>query len=389
MALVMLFPVPVANVSHVVATLSPSNQLYFAHYYIWYDSSSWSELNNEGQSRMVDWPLSGDYHGNSGMGIGYNSQDPTVIKSQITLAKDAGLNGWIVSWWNDPQRNTALTQLVPIAQEQEFKIVIAIASLGQGFPGSRPTRTTSEMMDAYTYLNDTYLSNPAFLPLKAKSLVAIWEGSDTWTQNGLISNVTSVVNTFRSTILTLGDVKDAASYANESSIWEGDAPYFSTIDVVNRSGWAQASLDPLAQTVKSYGHVWIAPIIPGYDSSRLDRPSGGTAVQRRNGQTLATDWAIAKQTQPDIYGLISWNEWWENSYVEPSLNYGNTYVNNLATLTGGPGVSSTSSLPSLTLILPIVLVLGIVSGTTIYAVERRRKRARQQREAPESAKSNH
>ena len=373
-AIVMMFLVAVGVVPHVASVPSPSDQLFFAHYYIWYGSSSWSQVNNEGQSRMLDWPLNGDYHGNSGMGIGYNSQDSTVIKSQIMLAKDAGLNGWIVSWWNDPQRNTALAQLVPIAQQQGFKLVIAIASLGQGFPGSRPTRTTSEMMDAYTYLNDTYLSNPAFLPLRSKSLVAIWEGSDTWNQNALISNVTSVVNTFRGTILTLGDVKDAASYTNESSIWEGDAPYFSTIDVVNRSDWAQTSLYPLANTVKSYGHVWIAPVIPGYDSSRLDRPSGGTNVPRRNGQTLTTYWAIAKQTQPDIYGLISWNEWWENSYVEPSLNYGNTYVNDLATLTGGPGISTTSSPLSLALILPIALALGIVGGTTFFIVRRRRKR---------------
>src|SRR5260370_4528167 len=42
----------------------------------------------------------------------------------------------------------------------------------------------------------------------------------------------------------------------------------------------------------------------------------------------------ATAAEPDVIGLISWNEFSENSYVEPSRRYGSRYLELLAAIRG-------------------------------------------------------
>jgi hypothetical protein len=44
--------------------------------------------------------------------------------------------------------------------------------------------------------------------------------------------------------------------------------------------------------------------------------------------------AAATAAQPDMIGLISWNEFSENSHVEPSRRYGSRYLEVLAAING-------------------------------------------------------
>ena len=43
------------------------------------------------------------------------------------------------------------------------------------------------------------------------------------------------------------------------------------------------------------------------------------------------------QSSPDAIGLISWNEFSENSHIEPSENYDHRYLNVLAKIRHVPG----------------------------------------------------
>jgi len=46
----------------------------------------------------------------------------------------------------------------------------------------------------------------------------------------------------------------------------------------------------------------------------------------RKGATLYEEYAAAVASSPDVLGLISWNEFSENTHVEPSERYGDRYV---------------------------------------------------------------
>ena len=77
---------------------------------------------------------------------------------------------------------------------------------------------------------------------------------------------------------------------------------------------------PLAAVHARRG-LWIAPAAPGFDS----RLVGGTSiVDRHGGDTLRRELDAAASSSPDAIGVISWNEFSENTFVEPSRAYGST-----------------------------------------------------------------
>ena len=53
-------------------------------------------------------------------------------------------------------------------------------------------------------------------------------------------------------------------------------------------------------------------------------------MERRDGATLREELAAARASQPDAIGIISWNEFSENTHIEPSRNYGRQYLDLLA-----------------------------------------------------------
>src|SRR6185312_13999989 len=89
----------------------------------------------------------------------------------------------------------------------------------------------------------------------------------------------------------------------------------------------------MSKAIHRTGKYWIAPFAPGFDA----RMVGGTSfVPRRGGQTLRTEYAAAVRSSPDVLGLISWNEFSENTHVEPSLKFGDRYLQVLRTLLTTP-----------------------------------------------------
>jgi hypothetical protein len=74
----------------------------------------------------------------------------------------------------------------------------------------------------------------------------------------------------------------------------------------------------MSQAVHRDGKYWIAPFAPGFDARLV---GGHEVVPRDNGRTLRTEYDTAISSSPDALGLISWNEFSENSYVEPSVKY--------------------------------------------------------------------
>src|ERR1039457_7583152 len=74
----------------------------------------------------------------------------------------------------------------------------------------------------------------------------------------------------------------------------------------------------MSEALHHDGKYWIAPFAPGFDA----RLVGGTKIVAREGaQPLREEYATAIRSSPDVLGLISWNEFSENSYVEPSVRY--------------------------------------------------------------------
>jgi hypothetical protein len=96
--------------------------------------------------------------------------------------------------------------------------------------------------------------------------------------------------------------------------------------------------------------------------------------------------AAAAAANPDVLGLISWNEFSENSYVEPSRRYGARYLEVLAAIRGNrvklaTHVDSTHPVSSgAGWQVPVLGLLMIGMGAMLLRV-RGRERARPRRRA--------
>lgn len=71
----------------------------------------------------------------------------------------------------------------------------------------------------------------------------------------------------------------------------------------------------------------VASVIPGYDDLHLGRAAQFMpVVPREDGQTLANQFAEAHRTAAEEVLVYSWNEYYEATTIEPSLEYGSYYL---------------------------------------------------------------
>jgi len=271
-----------------------------AYYYIWYDAGSWDRAKK-------DLPSLGRY----------SSDDPTVMAQHIRWAQDAGIGGFIVSWkWTD-RLDRRLEQLATIADSQGFALWV----IYQGLDFQRDPLPTSQVAMDLEHFARTFAHHTSLRAMYGKPVV-IWSG--TWKVS--TKEVRSVAAGLRPAMLVLASERTPAGFRRLAGAVDGDAYYWSSGDPTRDPRYLER-LVQLGETVHADRGLWVAPAAPGFDATLL----GGTAVvPRRGATTLQQELAAADASSPDAVGLISWNEFSENTQVEPSQRYGTTALDSLA-----------------------------------------------------------
>ena len=259
-----------------------------------------------------------------------------------------------------------------MAAQEHFKL----AMIYQGLDFSRKPLPVSEVAADFVHFRDKFAANPVFYRVDGKPLT-IWSG--TWAFS--YAQVAQVTSAVRPRMLVLSTEKDVAGFQRIAAVTDGDAYYWSSVNPATNSGY-QAKLDQMSQAIRKAGKYWIAPFAPGFDARMV---GGQRAVPRDNGQTLRTEYATAMRSSPDMLGLISWNEFSENSYVEPSKNYGYQSLDVLKQLrpvSASPASSPapvTSFSPWPNIVRLLAFALALLLGVTALIYLRRRQSHREQR----------
>jgi hypothetical protein len=275
----------------------------FAYYYIWFNPSSWNRA-------KIDYPLLGRY----------SSDDSAVMRRHIEWAKAAGIDGFLVSWKATEVLDRRLAKLVKIAKRLHFRLGIVYEGLDFR---RRPLHVAHVAADLDAFAKK-YAHDPAFASLGKP--VVVWTG--TWRFSP--AEIASVTRRRRTSLRILASEKTAADYERIASLVDGDAYYWSSVNPQTYTDFAQ-KLAEMGAAVHRHGGLWIPPAAPGFDA----RLVGGTrAVPRRDGGTLRVELDAAAAAEPDVIGLISWNEFSENSYLEPSVRYRGRYLEVLAAIRG-------------------------------------------------------
>jgi hypothetical protein len=281
-----LLPVPGAAAS---AARDPTPLL--AYYYIWFNATSWNRA-------KIDTPLVGRY----------SSDERSVMEQHIRWARQVGIDGFIVSWKSTPVLDRRLRTLIDVATRERFRLAI----IYEGLDFQRRALPVAKVLSDLELFARSYARAAPFR-LFEKPLV-IWSG--TWKYSArAIARVTARV---RRSLLVLATEKQPGDYPRLARAVDGDAYYWSSADPLRTPGY-ESKLRRMSLAVHRGHGLWVAPAAPGFDA----RLVGGTmVVPRRGGETLRRSLDAAAGSAPDAVGLISWNEFSENSQIEPSASHG-------------------------------------------------------------------
>jgi Glycosyl hydrolase family 99 len=321
-----------------------------AYYYIWFTHASWNRA-------KTDYPALGRY----------SSDDPEVMRTHVRWAKAAGIDGFIVSWKRSETLDRRLARLVEVATDERFKLAI----IYQGLDFSRHPLQVHRVKDDLAWFVARYGANPVFRVFDRP--LVIWSG--TW--EFPVAGVASVAKAVRPRALLLASERNLAGYQRLAGLVDGDAYYWSSVDPAKDRNHA-AKLAQIGAVVHERDGLWIAPAAPGFDARLI---GGHRVVDRANGATLRTQLKAALGSSPDAVGLISWNEFSENSHVEPSQRHGTQALDVLGQALNAPGPAAVDFDSSAPEGPPrpsgplIVLVAGLVALTvgSLVAVARRRR----------------
>lgn len=147
--------------------------------------------------------------------------------------------------------------------------------------------------------------------------IIIWTGTDQYS----VADVQLVRAAIGDRAFLLAASKQVDDYERIADLVDGEAYYWSSANPDSPA--TSTKLSAMSKAVHAHGGIWIAPAASGYDGRTL---GGSRVIDRKDGQTLERSLDNAFATSPDCVGLISWNEWSENTYIEPGHKYGDREI---------------------------------------------------------------
>ncbi len=286
--------------------VAQSEHLVLAFYYNWYDEKSF------GPKKTSDQPVTP-----------YKSADRATIERQVDQAKQAGIDGFVVSWYGpreaaDNQTETNLRTLLDVARQKGFKVAVDFETNGPFF------KSKSDVQTALASLLSTHANHPAYLKVNGKPVVFFWQNS-------------------RFNVNDWSVMREAVDPLHQS-IWIGEGTNLDYLRVFDghhlyNIAW---SADPRAEVIKWGKRVrekaielgafkyFIGTAMPGFDNRLVS--SGATYRPRSDGEYFRQSFTGVTQSNADWAMITSFNEWAEGSQIEPSTTYGNQYLNLAAEL---------------------------------------------------------
>ena len=291
-----------------------------AFYYPWYHTRAfsgrqrhwgkWDPLKKDAPLALR-WPEEGPY----------DSLDPKVVRRHLDLARAAGIDTLVSSWWG---KKTDTDRVLPLLLEEAARRGMNVTIYYETVPGKPPSpdRAARDLL----HLGKKYASHKAWLKVGGKPVFFLYGRA--LLQLGSLGWVRAL---------------DAARRAGgpdwivlADGLKEEDAALFDGIHTYNPLGTyrggspeqlpalAEGFMKDLVRLARSRGRIACATVLPGYDDTKIRKP--GARLDRLGGKLYEIQWKAALEARPDWVVITSFNEWHEGSEIEPSLQLGRKYM---------------------------------------------------------------
>lgn len=317
-----------------------SEKKVLAFYYVWYGTpwgtgvlQQWAGWNTYGydpekvtrgrrEAAIPCFPLDGLY----------DSSSEYTIRRHLYQAKQAGLDGFIVSWWGFPDRmkddttvksaDASLRKLLEIAPEG-FDVTLYYETAKYG---EKPV--PQNVREDFERIVKEYCSKPRWMKVDGRPVIVIYER----VMNEMKEACSNDIGEWKAIRKDLKDKGYDLFFVGDSL----DPAYVECMDALhtyNPIGYTTRGIDlgPLykkaADALHQAGKIFVATVTPGFDHDKVRWPAGERLLEpRRNGGYYIESWNTALSCNPNWIFVTSWNEWYEASQIEPSVEYGHDYI---------------------------------------------------------------
>jgi hypothetical protein len=320
--------------------------LLFANYYCWYHDGRhpkrpflhWTYASSDNNPLAKKAQLPGEPPPNSVFRplVGfYDSSNPEVAEWHVQLAKAAGLDAFLVDWWD---AHNGLDQNV------DHGIVAAAGKHGFKFALLDERAQFHEKLKDYQVMLTRalmrYKDHPAYLRIDGRPVVYLYQvaadpglSASDFPQlkkhvEGEVGPVYWIVDKIAHDH-SAGKDKDREKHipADWLAVTGVDCfGFYSTFSNFRAHDYEALAgrYRHLTKLAHDAGKKMLLPVHPGHDNSHFrDDPY---AMPRRGGQTLHDFLRAATDAQADFIMVTSWNEWPESTVVEPSSSWPDPYL---------------------------------------------------------------
>lgn len=302
--LIALFLAALLGASTTSSAAQDGRQVWAFYMGFWNTAASWDRQTGV----LDDHPQIGNY----------DARDPGTVATQIGQAKGAGVDAFVVAWrgsWD----TTATEALDNVLDQSAANGFHAAAVLDQ-FDGSDTGRT----IDSLRHLMDGTIHHPAYLRYRGKPVILFaFQRNLDW------RSIRAQVDPGRQTLWLAEGLRGERLYGGAM-----DGMY--AFNFAWADGQARLYERDRTATLASGGSLFVPTIHPGWDEDKVARRDGrGNPTGRRDragGDFLRRAWEGATSIDTDVVLVVSWNEYMENSHIEPSTRYGTQALDTLRPL---------------------------------------------------------
>lgn len=301
-------------------TAAPQRPLVGAQYYLWYGEGFGAAHWNDDPSfgHVADRPLLGYYGSTKGETISAHlGQFVAMGLDYVILNLHVDQNGANRTEWR------SIKHLFRLAEERRPQLRFAVQIASYTDAQEILTEVVSELGE--------YLDHPNYLRLGGKPVIFwFWSGAFDRKKRLLAAMgrmTAGAVNVAASLRLPVGAQESELTHR----LFHGFAP-FSPLELADAEG-LEGVWDMAYRLAQEAGMDYrVVSVSPGYDDSGLaDRQRFGNprrVIPRGDGVLYqrGLDWATQLEPAPHLVIVSTFNEYHENSHIEPTLRHGQRYV---------------------------------------------------------------
>jgi hypothetical protein len=327
------------------ARAAAGDPLVGAYYYPWYGPSPFHNLNQSLRGHLVppQPPALG----------AYSNRNSATIASHIDQSHRGNIDFWALSWWGpqSAENTTIRTSILTHPRRAELKYAIHYESTGR--LGTFDNPNFSNLVPDFRYLATNYFQDPNYLQIDGRPVVFMYVTRayfNTQASRDAVANLRSTIQAeFHVNPFIVGDDLFGSINLQRAMLWDAVTDFDVYGTSIQSRGSTSAALSHLTgvynsalQSLAPTNVAFIPTASPGFNDSgvRTGHPAAPRYMtdnpNSKEGDLFARmlNEVVVPRTDPkadDILMINSFNEWHEDTQIEPTIIAPRTNVDDSGT----------------------------------------------------------